>query len=247
MAVVQLGGHPVTFRTDEIGVDGREPVEDIARMLAGYHAALGARVFDHRRPRAAGGRRRRSRWSTSCPTTATRARRSPTCSRCARQSGELDGPHASPGSATSTTSPAAWRSAPRCCGMRLRVASPPGYGPSDADLDRLVAAGLDDVAVITDRPHEAAEGADVVYTDVWASMGQEDEADARAPRLRGLPGRRPGDGRGRRATPIFMHCLPAHRGEEVAAEVVDGPQSAVFPQAHNRMHAARPAASTWRR
>ena len=78
VAVVQLGGHPVTFRRDEVGSGEREPVADIARVLSGYHAALGGRVFDHGlleswRPR------RRSRWSTCCPTGATRARRWPTC------------------------------------------------------------------------------------------------------------------------------------------------------------------------
>jgi ornithine carbamoyltransferase len=122
--------------------------------------------------------------------------------------------------------------------MRLRIASPRGYGPSEADLDRLVAAGLDGPPVLTDRPVEAVTSADAVHTDVWASMGQEDEADVRHRAFEGFQV----DDRVMAAAPshaLFMHCLPAHRGEEVAASVVDGPQSSVFPQAHNRLHAFR--------
>ena len=89
--------------------------------------------------------------------------------------------------------------------------------------------------MVTDRPAEAVEGADAVHTDVWASMGQEDEADARRRAFEGFQV----DDRVMAAAPahaVFMHCLPAHRGEEVAAAVVDGaaePRS--FPQAHNRL------------
>ncbi len=91
---------------------------------------------------------------------------------------------------------------------------------------------------ITEDPAEAVADADVVYTDVWASMGQEDEAAERLKRFEGfqvdgalMAKARPGA--------IFLHCLPAHRGEEVAAEVIDGPQSVVFDQAENRLHAQK--------
>jgi ornithine carbamoyltransferase len=123
-------------------------------------------------------------------------------------------------------------------GMRLRVATPPGYGPSEADIDRLIAAGLDGPPFVTAQPLEAAKGADAVHTDVWASMGQEEEAAARHRAFEGFQV----DAAVMAAAPehaVFMHCLPAHRGEEVAAAVVDGPQSRVFPQAHNRLHAFR--------
>jgi ornithine carbamoyltransferase len=120
--------------------------------------------------------------------------------------------------------------------MKVRVATPPDYGFSDVDLDRLAAAGCE--PELLQRPEEAAEGADVLYTDVWASMGQEGEAEERRKAFEGftittdlLRLAAPGA--------ILMHCLPAHRGEEVSAEAVDGPQSRVFPQAHNRMHSAR--------
>ena len=121
-------------------------------------------------------------------------------------------------------------------GMKVYLACPSGYAPTDADVDRLRAAGAE--PLVTSRPDEAVAGAHAVYTDVWASMGQEHEAEARArafegfqvdPRL--MAAAAPGA--------VFMHCLPAHRGEEVAADVVDGPQSRVIPQAHNRVHAFR--------
>jgi ornithine carbamoyltransferase len=101
-----------------------------------------------------------------------------------------------------------------------------------------VAAGLEGPPVITDRPADAVRGADAVHTDVWASMGQEEEVDLRH---RAFEGFRVDDAVMAEAPShaVFMHCLPAHRGEEVAASVVDGAQSQVFPQAHNRLHAFR--------
>jgi ornithine carbamoyltransferase len=121
-------------------------------------------------------------------------------------------------------------------GMKVRLACPPAYSFADADLDRIRAAGVD--PLVTARRDEAVEGADVVYTDVWTSMGQEVESEAR---VRAFEGFGVDERLMARAAPgaIFLHCLPAHRGEEVAAAVVDGPQSRVWRQAANRMHAAR--------
>ena len=85
---------------------------------------------------------------------------------------------------------------------------------------------------------EAAADADVVYTDVWASMGQEDEATERLKRFEGFEVSSQLMAQAK-PTAIFMHCLPAHRGEEVAAEVIDGPQSVVFDEAENRLHAQK--------
>jgi ornithine carbamoyltransferase len=123
-------------------------------------------------------------------------------------------------------------------GMGLRIASPPGYGPSEADVERLLAAGLPAAPFVTSRPAEAAEGSDAVHTDVWASMGHEEEAEARRQAFEGFTVDDPVMAAAG-SDALFMHCLPAHRGEEVAASVVDGPQSVVFPQAHNRLHAFR--------
>jgi ornithine carbamoyltransferase len=123
-------------------------------------------------------------------------------------------------------------------GMQISLACPKGYEPNALifksavrDAQKL-GSPLPDVSA---DPYEAVAGADVVYTDVWTSMGQEAEAQARLAAFQGFevtPGMMAAAG----PDVIFMHCLPAHRGEEVAAEVIDGPQSAVFDEAENRLH-----------
>ena len=121
-------------------------------------------------------------------------------------------------------------------GMEIRIASPADYTLPDHDVDRIRAAGGE--PVLTDRIAEAVEGADVVYTDVWTSMGQELEA---ADRRRAFESFCVDDEAMARAQPeaIFLHCLPAHRGEEASGSVIDGPQSRIWRQAENRMHAVR--------
>ena len=121
-------------------------------------------------------------------------------------------------------------------GAELTIAHPDGYGPDEKVLE--AAGRLGAIPTITDDPREAASGARVVYTDVWASMGQEAEAEGRKKEFgpfqvnEELMGLAAGDA-------IFLHCLPAHRGEEVTAGVIDGPQSRVFDQAENRLHAQK--------
>ena len=122
--------------------------------------------------------------------------------------------------------------------MQVRVASPRGYALSEVDVDRIAALGV--APELLDRPEEAVAGVDVVYTDVWTSMGQEDEAAQRRAAFEGYQV----DGRLMEAAgpqARFLHCLPAHRGEEVSHEVLDGDRSRVWRQAENRMHAARGA------
>jgi ornithine carbamoyltransferase len=122
-------------------------------------------------------------------------------------------------------------------GAHVRLGCPPGYDAPDGELDRvrsLGAAGVDQYA----QAAEAVKGADAVHTDVWTSMGQEAEAATRRRAFEGFTVTEDlmssaADGA------LFFHCLPAHRGEEVAAAVIDGPRSRVFAQAHNRLHAAR--------
>jgi len=125
-----------------------------------------------------------------------------------------------------------WINAAYVLGFELTLACPEGYDPDAAILER--AQGAAKVRVVRD-PAEAADGADVINTDVWASMGQEEEQKVREEAFSGymvdskLMGRaKPGA--------IFMHCLPAHRGEEVSADVIDGPQSVVWDEAENRLH-----------
>jgi ornithine carbamoyltransferase len=234
VAVVQLGGHPLTFRREEVGSGEREPMSDISRVLSGYHAALGGRVFDHRLLEQLAG-------AASVPVVNLLSDRGHPCQALAdlmtmRETlGELSGATVAwVGDFNNVARSLALGAT--MAGMKVRLACPPGYGPRDDDLDRLRALGGE--PVVTTRAVEAAAGADAVHTDVWASMGQEAEAEHRA---RAFEGFQVDDRVMAAAAPgaVFMHCLPAHRGEEVAASVVDGPRSRVILQAHNRLHSFR--------
>ena len=125
-------------------------------------------------------------------------------------------------------------------GMTVSVAHPRGYAPDPEVLTRAreIAATTGGAIQVTENPTEGVEEADVVYTDVWASMGQEGEAAERLQRFAGFQvnGELMSHAR---PSAIFLHCLPAHRGEEVSGEVIDGPASAVFDQAENRLHAQK--------
>jgi ornithine carbamoyltransferase len=235
MAVVGLGGHPVTIRPDEIGIDERETAEDVVRTLACYHAIVGARVFDH-------GILKRMANEDVVPVVNMLSDEAHPLQALAdlltidAEFGGRDVEVAYIGDANNVA-----RSLVLACGLAghgVRVATPEGFGFSDADRARFSAVGAE--VLETHDPGEAVADARVVYTDVWASMGQEDEAAARKAAFAGftvddhLLG-------GAAADAVFLHCLPAHRGEEVAGSVVDGPRSRVWPQAVNRMHAARGA------
>ncbi len=126
-----------------------------------------------------------------------------------------------------------WIEAARQFGFQLKIASPARYGPS---ADILKAAGKS--AVMVESPAEAARGCDLIVTDVWASMGQETEQAARVEAFRHY---QVDESLMQQAKPdaLFMHCLPAHRGEEVSAAVIDGPQSVVWDEAENRLHAQK--------
>jgi ornithine carbamoyltransferase len=123
-------------------------------------------------------------------------------------------------------------------GLQMSVATPEGYAPNQLivksatrDAQKLGVPGPE----VMNDPMAAVEGADVVYTDVWTSMGQEAEAEARREAFQGFMVT-PEMMAAASAEAFFMHCLPAHRGEEVAAEVIDGPQSVVYDEAENRLH-----------
>ena len=236
VAVAQLGGHPVTFRREEVGSEEREPLRDIARVLSGYHALIGGRVFAHATLET---------WAdaSSIPVINLLSDHGHPCQAMAdlltmqQEWKALDGRTVAWIGDYNNVARSLCLGAART-GMVVRIASPSGYGPTDLDVERLLAAGLREAPFVTTRPTEAAEGADAVHTDVWASMGHEAEADARR---RAFEGFTVDDRVMAAAAPgaLFLHCLPAHRGEEVGASVVDGPQSRVFPQAHNRLHAFR--------
>lgn len=234
LAVVGLGGHPVTMRGDELGLGSRETVEDVTKVLARYHAIVGARVFDHRLLEAM-----------------ARVDEVPVVNLLS------DFSHPTQVLADLLTLRSRWGSLPgrtvawvgdgnnvarslllgcALSGMSLRLACPPGHAVDPGAVLRARSMGVE--VVETSDPKAAVEGADAVYTDVWVSMGQEEEAPQR---LEAFAGYQVDADLMARAAPsaLFLHCLPAHRGLEVSAEVIDGPASAVWDQAENRMHAAR--------
>jgi ornithine carbamoyltransferase len=125
-------------------------------------------------------------------------------------------------------------------GMHVSIAHPRGYAPVAEVVTAAtqVAASTHGSIQVTEDPREAVADADVVYTDVWASMGQEEERQERLARFQGFQVNAALMALARPSA-IFLHCLPAHRGEEVASEVIDGPQSVVFDEAENRLHAQK--------
>ena len=234
MAVNQLGGHPVYIQPEELGIDVRETAEDVVRVMACYHAVLAARVFDH-------GRLERMAAIDVMPIVNLLSDEAHPMQALAdlltmeQEIGLRDIDRvAYVGDANNV-----WRSLAIGCsmlGIETSVASPPGYGPSDLDVERVLSAG--GKLTVTSDPIDAVQGSDVVYTDVWTSMGQESERSAR---LDAFGQYRVDAALMSRASnrSLFMHCLPVHRGEEVTNEVIEGPRSKVFVQAENRMHSAR--------
>ena len=235
MAVVQLGGHPVYTRGEEVGLDTREPVEDVIRVLAGYHRIVAARVFDH-------GHLVRMRDAAVTTVINLLSDHSHPMQALAdaltmqREFGELTGRVVAwVGDYNNVARSLA--EASLLLGMEVRLACPAGYQASDFELERL--SGLGAAAISqTDDPRAAVVGAHAVHTDTWVSMGQEDDAAVRRAAFAdytvntSLMALAADDS-------IFMHCMPAYRGLEVSADVFDGPRSRVIVQAHDRMHAAR--------
>jgi ornithine carbamoyltransferase len=225
MAVSQLGGHPVSLRNEEVGIDTRETAEDLARVYSGMCALIGARVFEH-------SKLERMTSVATVPVVNMLSDDAHPVQALAdlltirQRFGSLAGRRlAYVGDGNNVCR--SLMAAAAVAGMAMRVATPAGYEPPADGRSRL-----------THDPAEAVAGADAVYTDVWASMGQEEEA---ARRRQDFAGFTVDDDLMAAAGPgaIFLHCLPAHRGEEVAASVLEGPQSAVWQQATNRMHAQR--------
>ncbi len=234
MAVTQLGGHPVYIQAAEVGLDKRESLEDITRTLACYHAAIGARVFAHSTVE-------RMATLDLVPVVNMLSGAGHPLQALAdvltmqQQIGDLTGKILTyVGDANNV-----FRSLALAAGMlemEIRFAGPTGYFLDEADMKRMATAGVEIQQF--EQPYEAVMNADVVYTDVWTSMGQEEE---RIQRLKDFKGyevdERLLNAAGEQV--LFLHCLPAHRGEEVSEAVVDGPASRVWLQAKNRMHAAR--------
>jgi len=232
MAVVQLGGHPVYITGDEVGIGRRESVEDVTRTLACYHTSICARVFEHElleRMAAVdvvpivnllsdGGHPLQA----IADVLTIEAELGPVEGQAITYVGDANNV------ARSLTLAVGF------LGGSVNIASPPGHRFSDVDADRLQAAGSSFTYV--DRA-EAVEGNDVIYTDTWVSMGQEDDSEER---LRAFEGFQVDDAMmARNPAAVFLHCLPAHRNEEATDSVLDGKQSRIWPQAANRLPAVR--------
>jgi ornithine carbamoyltransferase len=245
MAVFDLGGHPVYIQGTEVGLDTRETAEDVARTLGCYHRVLCARVFDH----ALFGRMTAAlaRSGFDVPMVNLLSDEAHPCQAVAdvltmREAlGSLEGRTlAYVGDANNMARSLA--KAALLEGMEVRVASPAGYTFSVAELSSLQAfadaAGRSGAVQLTDDPAQAAKGAGALYTDVWTSMGQEEE---RAKRLAAFAGYTIDDALVDLASPdaVVLHCLPAHRGEEITEAVLEGPRSVVWTQAAHRRTAMR--------
>jgi len=234
VAATDLGAQPVVLKGDEIGLDKRESVEDVARVLDRYLDVLAMRVFrhDHLVTIAA---------YADAPVINLLSDREHPCQALAdlqtvAQNRELPGTTlAYVGDGNNVCHSLLLASA--MAGMHVRVATPPGYEPA-ADIVADAVHLADDTGGSVDVGSDAdaaVAGADVVYTDVWTSMGQEGEKEDRLGRFGPY---QINEARFDLAAPdaIFLHCLPAHRGEEVTDAVADSSRSRIFDQAENRLH-----------
>ena len=229
----QLGGHALFLSARDIQLGRGEPIRDTARVLSRYLDGIMIRTFDHADVEEL------ARFSAIPVINGLTDLQHP-CQVLAdlltvRESlGGWEG-KAIAWIGDGNNMANSWIDAAGTLGFELRLACPDGYLPDPAVLERNQSKAK---ITVTRDPKEAARGAHVINTDVWASMGQEEEQEERAvafqgyivdPELMRLADRKA----------IFLHCLPAHRGEEVAEEVIEGPQSRVWDQAENRLHAQK--------
>lgn len=233
--MTQLGGHPSYLSANDIDMGGRESVPDVARNLSRWVQVIAARVFRHTTLEELARH-------ASVPLINALSDREHPCQALAdmltlrERFGRLQGltlAYVGDGNNVAHSLMLAGAS----LGVNVVIGCPPDYRPDVEFINqsRQIAAEHDAAVTITASPQEAVAAADAVYTDVWASMGQEHEAARRRPAFApyqmnsALMAAAPSHA-------LVMHCLPAHRGEEVTAEVIDGPRSVVFDQAENRLH-----------
>ena len=234
VGMYQLGGHALHLSPEEIQIGKRETPSDTGRVLARYIDAIMVRTFDHGDLEELAG-------AASVPVINGLSDTHHPCQALAdlmtvrEELGTVEGTKiAYVGDGNNVAHSLAI--ACSLTGAELTIAHPAGHGP-DGEIVRL-ASSLGTVPCLTEDPGEAVAGASVVYTDVWASMGQETEAEQRKQTFapyqvdEALMETAAEDA-------IFLHCLPAHRGQEVTAGVIDGPKSRVFDQAENRLHAQK--------
>lgn len=232
MAVVNLGGHPVYVRADEVGIGGRESVEDVARTLACYHSIIAARVKDHSVLEHFTHAVRGTPVVNMLSDIAHPLQGLADLLTIKQLRGSIEGAKIAFVGDGNNVARSLAEGASKL-GAEFALAAPGGY---EFDAETASLPGVSH----TDDPREAVEGADFVYADVWVSMGQDEEGEQR--RKAFLPFH-VDEALMACASPEakFLHCLPAIRGQEVTAPVIDGPQSTVWQQAENRLHSARGA------
>ncbi len=226
----QLGGHALFLSPNDIQIGRGEPIRDTARVLSRYVDGIMIRTFAHSQVEEL------AEFATVPVINGLTDLLHP-CQVLAdvltvrQHLGTIDGKHVAwIGDGNNMAN--SWINAAYRLGFDLVLACPEGYDPDPAILKR--AQSVANVKLVRD-PMEAADSADVVNTDVWASMGQEDEQAVRMKAFAGFIVDEKLMSRAK-AQAIFLHCLPAHRGEEVAPEVIEGPQSRVWDEAENRLH-----------
>jgi ornithine carbamoyltransferase len=235
VAISSTGGHPVVLSSQELQLGRGETIEDTGRVLSRYVDAIVLRTFEQ-------DRLEQLATAASVPVINALSDFEHPCQLLGdlltvrERKGDLPGlvlAYLGDGNNVAHSLLLGGTKA----GMHVRVAAPPGYEPIPQVVHRAeeIAKESGGSAVVTSDPAMAAEGADVLYTDVWASMGQEQEAEART---LVFPAFRVDQGAVARAKDevIVLHCLPAHRGQEITDDVIDGPHSAVWDQAENRLH-----------
>jgi ornithine carbamoyltransferase len=233
VAMTRLGGHAIFLSPQDSQIGRGEPVKDTARVLAGYADAIMVRTFAHVvvEEMAAHARVPVINGLTDdhhpCQILADL--------QTARERGKdlrrMKVAFIGDGNNVANS----WVEAAHLLGFTLLVACPKGFEPNAEVMAESETVGRGEVRIVRD-PAEAAKGADVLYTDVWTSMGQEAEQKAR---IKAFKGFRIDAGllSAARKDAVVMHCLPAHRGEEITDDVIEGPRSAVFDEAENRLHA----------
>jgi ornithine carbamoyltransferase len=235
VAAYQLGAHAVYLSPQEVGLGRRESIPDVARTLEQMVHAVVARTFSHATVEELAR-------ATSVPVINALSDFSHPCQALAdfltmrEVKGALKGMRlAYVGDGNNVANSLILAAA--LLGVRMVVAAPPGHEPPPDVIDwaRCHETEPGIACAVTAVPEDAVRDADVVYTDTWISMGQESDADAKRREFAGFEVTEALFGRARRDA-VFMHCLPAHRGEEVDASVLDSPRSIVFKQAENRLH-----------
>ena len=238
VGAVQLGGAVTTLRREEVGLGTRESAADVGKVLSRYYDVVVMRTFEHADVAEVARH-------ASVPVINGLTDLLHPCQILAalltlrEHFGSLSGLHvAYVGDGNNVAN--SWLLGAAQMGLRLTLACPSGYEPNAAVREQAegLARGTGAVLEVVEDPQQGVAGADAVYTDVWASMGQEAEAARRAEVFRPY---QVGAQLMAKAAPhaVAMHCLPAHRGEEITAEVLEGPRSLVFEEAENRLHAQK--------